>query len=141
MDPFIIVVGCLAAIAAVGFFIAAFGDENIIWLGVAAVCIVGAYFGIYNGVHHEHQKFHAKHEAILTDLRSQGFKVGYDDVFAVGGNYTNGTEVDLPVGRCSIPFIVTHLGDTWHVTVPTLNQNSTVSLTPADIARFGTVCK
>lgn len=140
MQPLEMIIGGLLIAIAVGCIIGAFANEAIALIGAAVILAGAGAFSLQHGIHMEHAKFKAKHEAILRDLRKQGFHVRYDSVFAVGGNYLYGTEVDLPAGGCWFSFNATKLAGVWHATLPQAKGNGVVVLTPADVKTFATAC-
>ena len=111
-----------------------FGSEkNIIGLGVFAVVFTVGVLVTVHGTYGYMGHYKAKHEAILRDLRAQGFKVESDDVYAIDGHYlSHTTEADLEVGGCLVPFIARHVDGVWRVALPT--RTGVHVLTVADIA-------
>lgn len=140
MQPLEIIIGALFIAGAVVAVVVAFAGETVVAIGVAVILALVGCYGVYRGANGEHAKFHAKHEAILRDVTKQGFKVPSANVFAVGGNYLQGTEVDIAVGKCQFNFNATKIAGRWHVTLPDKSGNGVVSLTPSDVASFLSGC-
>lgn len=140
MQPLEIIIGGLFVIAAVILVVIAFTEETVIAIGAAIIVGVIGGYGIYHGAHGEHAKFASKHASILRDLRNQGFTVQSNHVFAVGGNYLQGTEVDLTRGYCQWEFEATKVAGTWRITLPAANGNGVRVLTPGEASKLLAVC-
>lgn len=144
MDILEIIVGVVLILVAIGAMIAVIVTNSIIPAGIAAVALAAGIYLEFLGIHGEHAKFHSKHEAILRDLTSEGFKVRYRDVYAVGGNYLFGTEVDIPAGSCLFAFEATKIEGKWYATLPQSGRGGAAKgvtiLKPSAIPRLAQAC-
>lgn len=143
MQPLEIILGCLVILAAFIVVVVAFDEMLGVALGAAVLLASGGGWLVYHGVHGEHAKFHAKHEAILRDLRRQGFHLRSDQVFAVGGHYLTGTEADIATGGCLVPLIAARVDGTWRVALPgsELRSRGLTLVTPADLGKMAAGCR
>lgn len=140
MQPLEIIIGALFAIGAVIAIFVAFDSETVVALGVAVIFGAAGAFSMYHGIHGEHVKFYDKHAAILRDITRQGFHVPSDHVFAVGGNYLYGTEVNITAGTCKFIFPVTNLDGIWRVTLPRRDGNGVTVISPGAVANLSAAC-
>lgn len=140
MQPLEIIIGALLIAGAVIAVVLAFTEETVIPIGIAVILALAGSFSVYHGVHGEHAKFLAKHQAIYRDITRQGFRVPSGNINAVGGNQLLGTEVDIAEGSCLLSFNTTKLDGVWHVTLPDKSGNGVISLSPSDVASFASGC-
>lgn len=134
------IIGVLMIIGAVIAVIIAFTDETVIALGAAILLGAVGGFSLYHGWHGESAKFYAKHQAIMRDVQAQGFDAPYNQVYAVGGHYFIGTEVDLRLDKCLYPFIARKIEGVWHLTLPSRSQNGVHVFTLADTKQLAAAC-
>lgn len=139
-----IIAAVLLILAAIGFLVATFADANLIWLGAAVILGAAGVLLLDRGWHSENAKFAAKHAAIVSDLRAQGYPIEDDQVNARGGWSYPGTEADLALGGCLVPFIVTKVDGQWKLALPAAHSGPTEPvvrvLSPADVAKIAAAC-
>lgn len=141
MDVAQIILGVVAGLAGVGFLIATFAEGSVVFLGAALLLGGGSGTLIYRGWHGEDAKFHAKHVAIVSDLRSEGLKVESGNVSAKGGLYlVRTTEADIVVGKCLIPFIAEKRSGKWGLALPASGSKDTTAITPAQVGLLAKAC-
>lgn len=131
--------GCfITAAVLVGWAIA---EESVASFGAAIILIAVGVFNVVNAVQRNHHRLTVKHNTVVSDLRSQGFKIEDRQVSAVDGVYLRQAEVDFEFGSCVLPFALQKIEDRWHVVSPAREGASEyIVLTPPDVARFGLGC-
>lgn len=130
-----IILGVIFILVTVILVMVAFDHGSIIPIGGAVIfgTLGGLLFvrGVH-GVQHVHSR---EHQAIFRDISGQGFRVSNGDVFQYGSS------VRFRAGTCLFMLDATKIDGTWRVTVPSIDGNGAIILTPAGVANLASACK
>lgn len=140
MDVGFLFIGGLLILAALITALAFLDGKSIVFLGIALLLGAAGGLSVRHGIQLINRGFSDKHAAIYRDVTAQGFKVPTDSVYAVGGNFLWGTEVDIVAGKCTLPFNATLIEGKWRVTLPSRDGNGVTVISPSDLSSFAQAC-